>query len=104
MENGTSEPQSRGLYHRLGGEPGLRELVDEIVDRIADNTFLEYYYRNIDKGRVKILAYEYFSMRTGGPDRYTGREVHSAFYSLNPRPEEYDLALEDASFVLDEKG
>jgi hypothetical protein len=43
-------------------------------------------------------------MQTGGGDKYTGREVHSAFYSLNPRPEEFDLALEDAAFVLDEKG
>jgi hemoglobin len=103
MNQDASAPQTLSLYERLGGEPGLRGLVDDVVDRIADNPFLEYYFRNIDKGRVKILAYEYLSMRTGGPDLYSGREVHSAFYSLNPRPEEYDYAMADAAFVMDEK-
>jgi hemoglobin len=104
MDQETTGSEKKTLYEKLGGEPGLRELIDEIIDRIADNTFLEYYFRNIDKGMVRILAYEYFSMKSGGPDRYTGQPVHSAFYSLNPRPEEFEYAMEDVALILDEKG
>jgi hemoglobin len=104
MDNENTVNEKPTLYQRLGGEPGLREIVDDIVDRIAENTFLEYYFHNVDKGRIKILAYAYFSMKTGGPDRYTGQDLHSAFYSLNIRPEEYQYALDDVIFILDEKG
>jgi hemoglobin len=74
------------------------------VDRMAENPFLEYYFHNIDRGRVKILAFEYLSMKAGGPEQYTGRELHSAFYSLNIRPEEYQYAMDDTIFILNEKG
>jgi hemoglobin len=104
MNNEPTVTQKISLYERLGGEPRLREIVDDVVDRIADNPFLEHYFRTIDKGRIKILAYEYFSMRAGGPDQYTGQAVHRAFYSLNVRPEEYQYALDDTLFILDEKG
>lgn len=104
MENETTVHGTSSLYNRLGGEPRLREIVDDVVDRIADNPFLEYYFRTIDKGRVKLLAYEYFSMKTGGPDAYTGPDPHRAFYSFNVRPEEYQYALDDTVFILDEKG
>jgi hemoglobin len=104
MENNETVTQKAPLYDRLGREPGLREIVDDVIDRIADNPFLEYYFHAVDKGRIKLLAYEYFSMRMGGPDQYTGPELHNAFYSMNVRPEEYDYALDDTLFILDEKG
>ena len=104
MENETTVTGKYNLYQRLGGEPRLREIVDDVVDRIADNPFLEYYFRTIDKGRVKLLAYEYFSMKTGGPGLYSGPDPHRAFYSFNVRPEEYQYALDDTVFILDEKG
>ena len=50
MENETTVNGKPSLYQRLGGEPRLREIVDDVVDRIADNPFLEYYFRTIDKG------------------------------------------------------
>jgi hemoglobin len=104
MDNETNVTPNQNLYVRLGGEPRLREIVDDVVDRIADNPFLEYYFRTVDKGLVKVLAFEYMSMKAGGPDQYTGREVHRTFYSLNIRPEEYQYALDDAVFILNEKG
>lgn len=104
MENETTVNGKSNLYQRLGGEPRLREIVDDVVDRIADNPFLEYYFRTIDKGRIKLLAYEYFSMKSGGPDVYTGPDPHRAFFSFNVRPEEYQYALDDTVFILDEKG
>lgn len=104
MENNATVTQQATLYDRLGREPGLREIVDDVIDRIADNPFLEYYFHDVDKGLIKILAYEYFSMRMGGPDQYTGPDLHAAFFSMNVRPEEYDYALDDTLFILDEKG
>jgi hemoglobin len=103
MNNDPTVTEKTTLYQRLGGEPGLRELVDDVVDRFAENPFLEYYFRNIDRGRVKILAYEYLSMKTGGPEQYSGPDIHSAFYSLNIRPEEYQYALDDTIYILDLK-
>jgi truncated hemoglobin YjbI len=104
MENKAPVTQKAPLYDRLGREPRLREIVDDIIDRIAENPFLEHYFHDVDKGRIKILAYEYFSMKMGGPDPYTGPDLHSTFFSMNVRPEEYDYALDDTLFILDEKG
>jgi hemoglobin len=103
MNNESTVTEKLSLYQRLGGEPGVRELVDDVVDRFAENPFLEYYFHNIDRGRVKILAYEYFSMKAGGPEQYSGQDIHSAFYSLNIRPEEYQYALDDTIYILDLK-
>jgi hemoglobin len=104
MENKATVTQKASLYDRLGAEPRLREIVDDVIDRIADDPFLEHYFHDVDKGRIKILTYEYFSMRMGGPDPYTGPDPHSTFFSMNIRPEEYDYALDDTVFILDEKG
>jgi hemoglobin len=104
MDKEATVTQKLSLYDKLGGEPRLREIVDDVIDRIAENPFLEYYFHEVDKGLIKIWAYEYVSMRGGGPDQYTGPDLHNSFYGMNVRPEEFDYALDDTLFILDEKG
>ena len=53
---------------------------------------------------LKQKAFEFFSMGTGGPHQYTGRDMRTAHANMNITVEEYDSATDDTLSALDENG
>jgi hemoglobin len=64
----------------LGGEPVVRAVVSETLDRVMDDPKLKRSYANVDVERVKRLVVEQICELAGGGCQYTGdsmREVHA---------------------------
>jgi hemoglobin len=79
MEQKTSEARSSGSYfERLGGEPGLRAIIDDFVDRTFDDLMIGFLFQNADRRRVKQFEYQHASQFLGGPDHYAGRSLRQA--------------------------
>jgi truncated hemoglobin YjbI len=53
---------------------------------------------------LKEKAFEFFSMGTGGPHQYSGRDMPTAHAGMNISLKEYDSATEDTLSALDENG
>lgn len=100
-----SKNENASLYDRLGGEDGISKIVDDLVDLHMVNPglskrFLPY---KGTKGleAVKQHNKDFFSNGTGGPTKYTGRDMVTAHTGLNISYKEFVLTVDDLMLALD---
>lgn len=103
MDN-TASTQRTPLYERLGGESGVRKIVKDVLEKNSSNSLIGYHFQNIDMDRLNQLVFEFFSMGTGGPHSYTGRDMRSAHTGMHITDEEWISATDDTLWALDNNG
>ena len=94
MENSTVT-QKVSLYERLGGELGVRKIVNDTLDKNFNNPLIGHYFQNIDMDNLKRLVFEFFSMGIGGPHQYTGRDMVSSHAHLKLSEADYQSSNAD---------
>ncbi len=104
MDNAATITPKPTLYERLGGEPGVRKIVNDILDKNAGNPLIGHYFRNINMDRLKQLVFEFFSMGIGGPHQYTGRDMLTTHSGLNISEADFQFANNDTVKALEENG
>lgn len=65
-------------FERIGGEPALRAIIDDFVDRIFDDIMIGFFFRNADRRRIKEFEYQHAAEFLGAPIRYAGRPLKQA--------------------------
>ena len=103
MENNTNNQKS-SLYQRLGGETRVRKLVNDILDKNLSNPLIGHHFRSVDMNKLKQLVFEFFSMGTGGPHQYTGRDMRTSHANLNITDHDFEIANEDTLAAMEENG
>lgn len=104
MDTTTTTNQKLSLYERLGGEPGVRKIVNDILDRNLSNAVIGHHFQKVDMDKLKQLVFEFFSMGIGGPHRYTGRDMRTAHINLNITEEDFLRANNDTLLALEDNG
>ena len=99
-ESVTNEKTS--LYERLGGEQRVRKIVNDVLDKNFNNPAIGHYFQSVDMAQLKKLVFEFFSMGTGGPHKYTGRDMVTSHADLKIREEDFRIANEDTRSALEE--
>ena len=93
------------LYERLGGAEGIAEIVDDIIDAHLANPLVRTRFENIkDLEHAKQMAREFFGAGSGGPEKYTGRDMRTAHKGMNISEQEYLTVMDDIMGVLDKRG
>jgi len=101
--------ETRTLFERLGGTSGIERLVDEVVSRHLENPIISARFRPyLDDPQkveeVKSHLARFLELGSGGPQRYTGRDMRSAHRGMNISPEEYVSAIDDILAALETVG
>jgi hemoglobin len=65
-------------FEQLGGEPALRAIIEEFVDRIFADTMIGFFFQRANKERIKRFEYEHAAVFLGAPVEYTGRDLAEA--------------------------
>lgn len=65
-------------FEELGGEPKLRAIVDDFVDRCFDDTMIGFLFARADRDRIKRFEYQHAAEHLGGPVVYEGRPLDQA--------------------------
>jgi len=65
-------------YDALGGEPALRAIIGEFIDRVFDDVMIGFMFRNADRNRIKRMEFELAARHLGAPVKYTGRSLRDA--------------------------
>jgi truncated hemoglobin YjbI len=97
----SATTKQKTLYERLGGEPGVRNIVNDVLDKNSNNPLIGYHFRNVDMNKLKQLVFEFFSMGTGGPHKYTGRDMRTTHTGMNINEEEWISATDDTIEALE---
>ena len=69
-------------YDTIGGEPALRAIVDDFIDRVRGDFVIGFFFSGKDIERIKDKEFELASAHLGGPYAYTGRPLGSAHAAL----------------------
>ena len=66
------------MFERIGGEPKLWAIIDEFVDQVVDDVMIGFFFREVNRARLKLLEYQHAAEHLGGPVRYEGRPLRQA--------------------------
>lgn len=92
------------LYERLGGEDNIRKIATTLFDTHAKNETISARYVDSDRNKVIQLVFEFLCSATGGPQKYTGRDMLTTHKGMNISEEEFMAVLEDLLEALQANG
>jgi len=95
---------SQSLFERLGGEKGITEIANDIIDFHAANPAIATRFADSDLNAIKKAAATFFITGTGGPACYEGKDMLSAHKGMNISPREFMAVLDDALAALEKNG
>jgi hemoglobin len=98
------DPTSKRLYERLGGEDGVRVLVDAFVDTLSMDVRINTYFRNTDVAQMKKLLNEQICVIAGGPCHYTGKDMKTAHTGMGVHGFDFDALIEDFTKAMQTLG
>ena len=65
-------------FDEIGGEPALRLIIDDFVDRVFSDTMIGFLFARASKERVKRFEYEHAAQFLGAGVVYGGRDLAEA--------------------------
>lgn len=92
------------LFDRLGGEEGITNIANDVVDLHMKNPTIQARFANSNIPKVKQTVAEFFITGTGGPDVYKGKDMRTAHQNMNIGDDEYMAAVDDVITALDKNG
>ncbi|NNE18717.1 MAG: hypothetical protein HKN10_09585 [Myxococcales bacterium] len=66
------------LFEQLGGEPKLRAIVDDFIDRCFDDVMIGFLFARAERRRIKRFEYEHAAKNLGAEVEYGGRALDEA--------------------------
>jgi hemoglobin len=96
----------KSLYERLGGKKSITAVVDEFVGRVAMDARINHYFgaAAADPARMKLFKanlVDQICQASGGPCKYTGKDMKSAHAGMGITAADFNALVEDLSGALD---
>src|SRR5687767_62648 len=100
------QAKEKSLYDRLGGTPAITAVVDEFVARVAADTRINRYFASVASDSSRLGAFkgklvDQICQASGGPCKYTGKDMKSAHAGMGITGAEFDALVEDLVGALD---
>jgi hemoglobin len=92
----------KSLYDRLGGEPAITAVVENLVGRCLKDQRISARFANTDVPHLKKMLVEQICQAAGGPGKYTGKDMKTAHKGANLGDDEFDAMMADLKGTLDE--
>jgi hemoglobin len=96
--------ETKTLYERLGGAEGVAAISADIVDRHLANPLIKVRFADSDVEQLKRRVTEFFSMGSGGPAEYSGRDMPTTHKGMNINERELVAVFDDALAAMDARG
>lgn len=91
-------------FERLGGEPGVRAIVDDFLDRIFADEMIGFLFDKAPKPRIRAFEYRWAAAHLGGPVVYDGRPLEEAHRAARLFDGHFARRLHLVRTVLGERG
>ena len=66
------------LFEQIGGEAKLREIIETFIDRVFDDRMIGFFFRHVDRGRIREMEYQFTAKFLGAGVEYRGRPLDEA--------------------------
>src|SRR5262245_23681 len=78
------------LYDRLGGKDAITAVVDDFVNTAAANPAFGDRFKNTDAAALKAKLVDQICEASGGPCKYTGKNMKEAHTGMKITEEEFN--------------
>jgi truncated hemoglobin YjbI len=106
----VAKPATKSLYDRLGGQKAITAVIDDFVSRAATDEKVNFFRKGTDRewkpsdkevAMLKTHLVNLVGMLTGGPQKYTGRDMKSSHAGMKITDAEFDALAGDLKASLD---
>lgn len=98
---GGSAMAEKSLYDRLGGKDAITPLVDDFVANVAGDARINAFFANADVPHFKQMLVDQICAATGGPCKYTGKDMKTSHAGMNVKEADFNALVEDLVKSLD---
>lgn len=102
VQGSSTTVASAPLYERLGGNPAIAAVVGAFLTNVAADPRINGFFANTDIPRLQALLVEQIGEATGGPERYTGRDMQTVHAGLGITEADFNALVEDLVAALDQ--
>jgi hemoglobin len=98
------ETQQKSLYQRLGGYDALAAVTDDFIGHLATDPQLGRFFTGLStdsKIKVRQHVIDFLCLATGGPCKYTGRDLQTAHTGLNISEADWNKSVQYLVATLD---
>lgn len=99
-EPGKATGSAQSLYERLGKKEAITAVVDDFVARVAADNRINGRFANTDIPRLKAMLVDQICEASGGPCKYTGKDMRSAHAGMGITSEQFDALVGDLVATL----
>jgi hemoglobin len=98
------------LWDRLGGEKNVRKVIDDFVDLAGSDPKVDFFrggnYKLSEKevADLKQKLVEFVSAATGGPLKYTGKDMKTVHKGMGISDDQFNAIAADLKEALDKNG
>jgi hemoglobin len=78
MSDSHTHPVLPTDFERLGGEPGLRRLIADFIDRVYDDAIIGFFFARVDRETLVQRELDLAAGHLGGDLAYRGRPIAQA--------------------------
>ena len=101
-----AQAKDKSLYERLGGKPAITAVVDEFVSKVAADHRINGFFAATasDPARLahfKSLLVDQICEASGGPCKYTGKDMKAAHQGMGIGGAHFDALVGDLVAALD---
>jgi hemoglobin len=100
----ASVSKERSLYVDLGGEAGVKRLVDRLLVKYREDDRINDLFENANFEYFAERLNEYICMKTGGGCEYMGLDMVEAHSGMAIRTREFNYFVEDSQAAMRELG
>ena len=99
----TMQPSmaDKSLYDRLGGKPAITAVVDDFVGRVVADNRINGFFAKANAPRLKAQLVDQICEASGGPCKYSGRDMKAVHRSMGVTGAAFDALVGDLVATLD---
>jgi hemoglobin len=100
-EDTMAKGDGKSLYDRLGGKDAITAVVDDFVNNAATDEKIAHFFKNSDPKDLKAKITDQVCEATGGPCKYTGKDMKTAHTGMKVTEEDFNALVADLVKSLD---
>lgn len=98
--------KEKSLYERLGGKKAIVAVVDEFVGRVAADNRINGFFKETASDPNRLAGFkgklvDQICEASGGPCKYTGKDMKSAHQGMRISEADFNALVEDLVGALD---
>jgi hemoglobin len=100
----TTNEQSAAYYQALGGKEGIRKIVEDFLSIVLEDPRIKESFKVADMERLSNMLQEQFCQLSGGPCKYSGKDMKTIHEDLKITNAQFNALAEDLQTAMEKNG